>query len=138
MLIRRLASGTAVQSTHPYEATYWRLDLTITVGNETHDSHMIGSIHDHIARRAEAQGSKEDIVQIAYTHYYGLRYEAMRVDQYKFRPRHDSTIGTWSIENPQEVDMPLDATVRHMHVLQMANDDLQEELRDKQDSLDRF
>ena len=34
--------------------------------------------------------------------------------------------------------MPLDATVRHMHVLQMANEDLQEELCDKQDSPDRF
>jgi len=29
--------------------------------------------------------------------------------------------------------MPQDATIRHMHVLQMANEDLQEELRDKQD-----
>ncbi|XP_021306221.1 uncharacterized protein LOC110431427 [Sorghum bicolor] len=117
--------------THPYEATYWRSDLTITVGNEAHDSYMVESIHGHIARRAEAQDSMEDAVQMAYTHYHGLRYEAMTADQYKFLPRHDSTIGTWSIENPQEVDTPLDATVRHMHVLQMANDDLQEELRDQ-------
>jgi len=27
--------------THPYEATYWRLDITIIVWNETHDSHMM-------------------------------------------------------------------------------------------------
>ena len=86
--------------THLYEATYWRSDLTITVGNETHDSHMIESIYGHIARRAEAQDSMEDAVQMAYTHYHGLRYEAMRADQYKFLPRDDCTIGTWSIENP--------------------------------------
>jgi len=41
---------------------------------------MIESIHGHIARRAEAQDSMEDAAQMAYTHYHGLRYEAMRVD----------------------------------------------------------
>ena len=85
---------------------------------------MIESIHGHIARHAEAQDNMEDAAQKAYTHYHGLRYKAMRVDQYKFLHRHDSTIGTWSIENPQEVDTPLDATVMHMHVLQMVNDHL--------------
>jgi len=102
---------------HPYEATYRRFDITITVWNETHDNQRIESIHGQVVSRAEVQDNMEDAAQSAYTHYHGLRYEAMRADQYKFLPHHDSTIGTWSIENTQEVDTPLDVTVRHMHVL---------------------
>jgi len=56
----------------------------------------------------------------------------MKDDHFRFLPRHDPNDGTWVIQNPQNSDPTLDATVRHVHVMQMENEDLKEELREAQ------
>ena len=76
--------------------------------------------------------SMEDAVQEAYIHYHGQRYEAMKEDHFRFLPHHDLNDGTWVIQNPQNSDPTLDATVRHVHVMQMDNEDLKEELHEAQ------
>ena len=76
--------------------------------------------------------SMEDAVQEAYIHYHGQRYEAMKEDRFRFLPHHDPNDGTWVIQNPQNSDPTLDATVRHVHVMQMENEDLKEELHEAQ------
>jgi len=74
--------------------------------------------------------SMEDAAQEAYIHYHGRRYEAMKEDRFRFLSRYDQNDGTWVIQNPQNSDPTLDATVRHVHVMQMENEDLKEELRE--------
>ena len=74
--------------------------------------------------------SMEDAAQEAYIHYHGRCYEAMKEDRFRFLPRYDPNDGTWVIQNPQISDPTLDATVRHVHVMQMENEDLKEELRE--------
>ena len=54
----------------------------------------------------------------------------MKEDHFRFLPHHDLNDGTWVIQNPQISDPTLDATVRHVHVMQMENEDLKEELRE--------
>ena len=76
--------------------------------------------------------SMEDAAQEAYIHYHGRRYESMEEDLFRFLPRHDPNDGTWVIQNPQNSDPTLDATVRHVHVMQMDNEDLKEELHEAQ------
>ena len=56
----------------------------------------------------------------------------MKEDHFRFLPRHDLNDGTWVIQNPQNSDPTLDATVRHVHVRQMDNEDLKEELHEAQ------
>ena len=74
--------------------------------------------------------STEDVAQEAYIHYHGRRYEAMKEHRFRFLPRYDPNDGTWVIQNPQNSDPTLDAIVRHVHVMQMENEDLKEELRE--------
>ena len=120
------------EHTHPLEATYWKIDLSIMIWNEARDSQKAETVHTHTARRAQAMDSKEDIAQEAYIHYHGRRYEAMKEDRFRFLPRHDPNDGTWVIQNPQNSDPTLNATVRHVHVMQMDNEDLKEELHEAQ------
>jgi cell shape-determining protein MreC len=56
----------------------------------------------------------------------------MKEDRFRFLLNHDPNDGTWVIQNPQNSDPTLDATVRHVHVMQMENEDLKEELREAQ------
>ena len=74
--------------------------------------------------------SMEDEAQEAYIHYHGQRYEAMKEDHFRFLPCCDPNDGTRVIQNPQNSDPTLDATVRHVHVMQMENEDLKEELHE--------
>lgn len=80
----------------------------------------------------------EDAALEAYIHYHGRRYEAMRGDRFRFLPRHDPNEGTWAILHPQDSEPTLDATVRHVHIMQMENDDLKQELREAQRVARRF
>ena len=98
--------------------------------NETNDRKKVETVHSHTARRAKAMDSMEDAAKEANIHYHGRRYEAMKEDHFRFLPRHDPNDGTWVIQNPQNSDPTLDATVRHVHVMQMENEDLKEELRE--------
>ena len=82
--------------------------------------------------------SMEDAAQEAYIHYHGRRYEAMKEDRFRFLSRYDQNDGTWVIQNPQNSDPTLDATVRHVHALQMANEELQGELHEVQRSEKHF
>ena len=115
---------------HPLEATYWETNLSVIVWNEAGDSQKVETIHSHSARQATMMDSMEDAAQEAYIHYHGQRYEAMNEDRFRFLPRYDPNDGTWVIQNPQNSDPTLDATVRHVHVMQMENEDLKEELRE--------
>ena len=72
--------------------------------------------------------SMEDAAQEAYIHYHGQRYEAMNEDRFRFLPRYDPNDGTWVIQNPQISDPTLDATVRHVHVMQKEIDALRAQL----------
>ena len=92
------------EHTHPLEATYWKIDLSIMIWNEARDSQKAETVHTHTARRAQAMDSKEDIAQEAYIHYHGRRYEAMKEDHFRFLPRHDPNDGTLVIKNPQNSD----------------------------------
>ena len=80
----------------------------------------------------------ENAEQEAYIHYHGRCYEAMKEDHFRFLPRHDPMDGTWLIKDPQNSDPTLDATVRHVHALQMANEELQGELHEVQRSEKHF
>ena len=126
------------EHTHPLEATYWKTNLSVTVWNEANDSQKVETIHSHIARRATTMDSMEDAAQEAYIHYHGRHYEAMKEDPFRFLPRHDPNDGTWVIQNPQNSDPTLDATVRHVHVMQMENEGLKEELHEAQRTVKSF
>ena len=76
--------------------------------------------------------SMEDATQEAYIHYHRRRYEAMKEDRFRFLPRYDPNDGTWVIQNPQNSGPTMDATIKHVHVMQMENEDLKEELREAQ------
>jgi hypothetical protein len=108
------------------------------VWNETNDSQKVEIIHSHIERCAKAMNSMEDVAQEAYLHYHGRRYEAMKEDCFRFLPCHDPNDGTWVIQNPQNSDLTLDAMVWHVHVMQMENEELKEELCEVQRSEKHF
>jgi hypothetical protein len=62
----------------------------------------------------------EDAVQEAYLYYYGLLFEAMKEDHYRFLPRYDSEERTWAVLAPSTADLTLDTTVRHVSAMQEA------------------
>ena len=126
------------EHTHPLEATYWKTDVSITVWNESKDGQKVETIHGHTTRWVKASDSMEDVAQEAYIHYHGRCYEAMQGDPFRFLPRHDPMEGTWLIRDPQNSDPTLDATARHVHALQMANEELQGELHEVQRSEKHF
>jgi hypothetical protein len=119
-----------VEYTHPLEASYWKTSVSIIVWNESKDGQEVEIVFEHIARQAKVSDSMEDVAQEAYIYYHGQRYEAMKEDLFRFLPHHDPMDGTWLIKDPQNSDPTLDATVRHVHAMQMENEELKEELRE--------
>ena len=54
------------EHTHPLEATYWKIDLSVMIWNEAGDSQKVETVHTYTARRAQAMDSMEDVAQEAY------------------------------------------------------------------------
>jgi hypothetical protein len=80
----------------------------------------------------------EDAAQVAYLHYHGRRFEDMQNDRYRYLPRYDLKENTWVVLAPLVSDPTLDTIVRHLSVMQEANEAPREELRAAQKSENAF